>query len=345
MVAESAPVIYLLHGDDEFAMAQFVTGLEARVGDASTAAMNVTRLDGRNSSLEEAFAAAAAMPFLASRRLVVLYHPLARLSGKAAQESFLEGLEHVPPTSALVLVEDKELTDPRDRRKGKLHWLEKWAQGHGERVYLKAFPVPRGAAMTRWIQERARAAGGQFTPQAAGLLATLVGEEPRLADQEIQKLLTYVNFRRPVEVDDVENLTADTAQGDIFAMVDALGNKDGRAALSMLHRLLETQDSFSIFGMIVRQFRLLLLAREVMDAGGQKAQVAQMLKVHPYVAGKISDQARHFDLPLLELVYHRLSTLDEAMKTGQMPADLALDTLVAAFTDSQRVSDSAGGFT
>jgi DNA polymerase-3 subunit delta len=344
MATEAAPVIYLLHGDDEFAMAQFVANMEAKVGDPATAAMNVTRLDGRNASLEEAFSAAAAMPFLASRRLVILYHPLARLSGKAAQTAFLDQLEQVPASSALVLVEDKELTSSKDRRRGKLHWLEKWAQEHGGRVYLKAFLLPRGAAMTRWIQERARSFGGQFTPQAAGLLASLVGEEPRQADQEIQKLLTYVNFRRPVEADDVENLTADTAQGDIFAMVDALGSEDGRAALSMLHRLLETQDPFSIFGMIVRQFRLLLLAREVMDAGGSKPEVAKYLKVHPYVAGKISDQARHFSLPLLELIYHRLSVFDEAMKTGQMPANLALDTLVAAFTDSQHEFDKAGGF-
>jgi DNA polymerase-3 subunit delta len=336
MAAESAPVVYLLHGDDEFAMAQFVASLEARVGNPASAAMNITRLDGRSMDAGEAFSAAAAMPFLASRRMVILYHPLARLSGKAAQANFLEQLEKVPASSALVLVEDKDLTDPRDRRKGKLHWLERWAQGHADRVYLKAFTIPRGAAMTRWIQERARAAGGQFTPQAASLLVTLVGEEPRQVDQEIQKLLTYVNFRRPVEVDDVENLTADTAEGDIFAMVDALGNQDGHTALSMLHRLLETQDSISIFGMIVRQFRLLLLAREVLDAGGQKAEVAQQLKVHPYVAEKISDQARHFSLPMLELVYHRLLDLDEAMKTSQMPADLVLDTFTAAFTAAQR---------
>ncbi len=84
--------------------------------------------------------------------------------------------------------------------------------------------------------------------------------------------------------------------------------------------------------MIVRQFRLLLLAREVLDAGGQRAEVTQMLKVHPYVAEKISKQAHHFGLPLLGLTYHRLLDLDEAMKTGQMPVELVLDTFVAAFT-------------
>jgi DNA polymerase-3 subunit delta len=336
MAADSTPVVYLLHGDDEFAIAQFVAGLEARVGDAATASMNITRLDGRTSDPGEAFSAAAAMPFLANRRLVILHHPLARLSGKAAQGGFLEQLERVPASSALVLVEDKELTEPKDRRKGRVHWLERWAEQHPGLAFQKVFPLPRGAAMTRWIQERARSAGGQFTPQAAGLLVTLVGEEPRQVDQEIQKLLTYVNLRRPVDVDDVENLTADTAQGDIFAMVDALGNQQGHVALAMLHRLLEMQDPISIFGMVVRQFRLLLLAREVLDNGGQEGEVAQMLRVHPFVAKKISEQARHFALAQLEHLYHRLLELDEAIKTGQMPADLVLDTFVAAFANPGR---------
>jgi DNA polymerase-3 subunit delta len=333
MAADSTPVVYLLHGDDEFAIAQFVTGLETRVGDPATASMNITRMDGHTSDPGEAFSAAAAMPFLANRRLVILFHPLARVSGKAAQASFLEQLERVPASSALVLVEDKDLTDARERRKGKIHWLEKWAQEHPGLAYQKVFPLPRGAAMTRWIQERARSAGGQFTPQAASLLVTLVGEEPRQVDQEIQKLLTYVNFRRPVEVDDVENLTSDTAEGDIFAMVDALGNQQGHAALAMLRRLLEMQDPIAIFGMIVRQFRLLLLAREVLDNGGQKGEVAQMLRVHPYVAEKISEQARHFSLARLEKLYHCLLDLDEAIKTGRMPADLVLDTFIATFAN------------
>jgi DNA polymerase III delta subunit len=56
------------------------------------------------------------------------------------------------------------------------------------------------------------------------------------------------------------------------------------------------------------------------------------LKMHPYVADKLLIQARRFSLPDLEAEYHRLLDLDEAIKTGQMPGDLALETFVADFT-------------
>ena len=84
--------------------------------------------------------------------------------------------------------------------------------------------------------------------------------------------------------------------------------------------------------MVVRQFRLLLLAREVLDGGGNKADVIRDLKIHPFVADKLLGQVRRFDLHTLEMIYHRLLDLDEAIKTGEIPADLALDTLVAALT-------------
>jgi hypothetical protein len=38
-------------------------------------------------------------------------------------------------------------------------------------------------------------------------------------------------------------------------------------------------------------------------------------------------------LPLLEAIFCRLLDVDEGIKSGEQPADLALDTLVAALTN------------
>ena len=327
------PAVYLLHGEDEYAIAQFVTEIESKLGDGASAEMNISRLDGRNFDPGDLLSIAGAMPFLADRRVVVYTNFLARLNSPSARKHFEEILEKVPATTALLLVEYRTLTEDKDRRKGKLHWLERWATQHPEQAYVKQFSTPKGPAFARWIERQAKQAGGQFEPEAAALLGTLVGEDPRLAENEIQKLLAYVNYQRPVGPEDVQVLTADSAQGDIFVLVDALGTRNGRQASGMLRRLLEEQDPFSIFGMVVRQFRLLLLAREVIESGGRDREVASQLRIHPYVAGKVSEQARRFSISLLEAVYHRLLDLDEGMKTGQIAADLALETLVAGFCE------------
>lgn len=355
-MSAAAPEIYLINGDDEFEIARFIEQRIADLGDPSTALMNLTRLDGRTYNPDDLLRYAASMPFLSSRRMVILDNPTARfekndlreavskeedetpVSGSRpgprsrtaeARKAFLSTLERIPPTTVLLLVEYRLLTSYQDRQRNRLHWLESWAFAAGERVHIKSFSLPKDEKMTGWIMSRAKDHGGQFTRDAANRLAELVGAEPRLADQEILKLLEYVNYRRPVERDDVHLLTADTHEGNIFALVDAIGNHQLKPAIAMLERLLEEDDPKSIFPMIVRQFRLLLQAREVLDGGGGAQEVARQLQIIPFVADKISAQARRFTLPGLEQIYHRLLEIDLQMKTSQSPGELALETLVA----------------
>ena len=329
------PVVYLLHGEDEFSIAQEIRKIENKLGDPASAIMNTTRLDGRSLSFEELENACRALPFMGSRRLVIVYNPLNRIDNNPElQEKFINLLNQLPESTGLLLVEYRSLAGDRSKQgKSKSqHWLVQWAAGAGERAYVRNYPAPKGRDMQGWIREQAKQAGGSFSGQAAAELAELVGDDTRLAYQEIVKLLTYADYNRPVEAEDVDALTALPGQANIFKMVDALGMQDGRLAISMLHRLLDDQDVQSIFLMVVRQFRLLLLAREVLDNNGMEADVAKLLRVHPFVADKISLQARRFSLATLEAVYRRLLEIDAAIKTGQTEGDVALDTFVAGFT-------------
>ena len=66
------PRVYLLIGDDRFAISEFIKTLRAKLGDTTVADMNTQLFSGDNldfGSLEEA---ALSVPFLASRRVVVL---------------------------------------------------------------------------------------------------------------------------------------------------------------------------------------------------------------------------------------------------------------------------------
>lgn len=328
----SQPVVYLLYGDDEFAINEVVTSLQAKLGNPTTAGMNTTRLDGLVASLDDLAMTARAMPLLAKRRLVIMVNPLARFNTPTSQNKFKALLDSIPDSTALVLVEYHPLTTEKERKAGKTNWLEAWADAAGERAYKREYTRQRGEAMTSWIMERAKRDGGEFTLSAAERLYELTGDEPRLTDQEIIKLLTYVNYARPVAREDVEHLTPEARQGNIFNMVDSLGNKDGKKAQEMLHHLLQDQEPRVIFAMVVRQFRLLIQAREVLDNGGRENDVTRELKIPPFISRKLVSQAHHFSLSILEIIYHRLLDLDESIKTGQIEELLALDTFIAGFT-------------
>ena len=111
--------------------------------------------------------------------------------------------------------------------------------------------------------------------------------------------------------------------------------------MAMLHRLLETQDPRSIFPMVVRQFRLMLLARDIMDRSGSPADLIRDYNsgkpLLPFVAEKAFKQARHYSMAELKSAFHRLLEIDEALKTGRIKGDLALDMLVASFTSQKEI--------
>ncbi len=311
--------ILFLYGTDEFAIARRVSEIAAKTDKDG---MNTSRLEARLTSDEELNNAVNSMPFLSDKRLVILANPSAKYSSPEARKKFSTFLSKVPPTTLLVL---HEAVEPKEADK---HWLVKWT-AKAEDAKAEAFMAPRARDMAGWIVNEAKKQGGSIEPPAAARLAEMTGEDTRQAAQEIAKLLAYVNWARPVKVADVEAVSVSTAQGDVFALVDGLALGKGKEAQSMLRRLLEEQDAMALWGMVIRQFRLLIQAREVMDAHGMVPDVQEALGVHPFVAEKVYAQAKRFSLPALESIYRRLLKMDEAAKSSEMPLDLSLEMFVA----------------
>ena len=333
-MVEEGPEIYLFDGDDEFAINESITKITSRLGDANIAEMNTIRLDGRSFTLSQLKDAAATVPFLASKRLVILSHPTSRLKDKSEQQEFISYLSAEKPTSKLVLVEYDFLTRERDRKDGRLNWLEKWATTpeQAKRGFMRHHPQPSGGLMIKWIQDHVKLMGGQFTPQAAVSLVNQIGDDTRLASQEITKLLTYVNYARPVDQDDVEHLTPLTAKIGDFELVNAIRDRDQRKAQALLHRSLQDDDPLRILQSIVYQIRVLIIAREILDEQGTINDFPKSLKISYYPAKLALESAQRYSMKFLDMIYHRLLDLDEAIKTGQMDADLALELLLIELT-------------
>jgi DNA polymerase III subunit delta len=336
----SLPPIAILHGEDDFEIAERVTALKAAMGDPSTASLNTTELDGKTVSFTDLRGICDAMPFLSEKRLVIVRGLLTRLTGRAASDededddkigSALDYIDELvnyfdsfPDFTSLVLVEPKAINERSRILKsaGKLPGAE-----------ITKLDVPQGAQLSAWIAKRAKVSGGQFAPAAAEALASAVGDEPRALANEIDKLLAFVNWERPVDIADVEKLTPATGEAIIWDLVDAMGARNAQLSLNKYHTLLAmpSQDSFAIFGMIVRQFRLLLQAKEVVDKGGNVNSVVQALQLKgTFQAEKYVKQGRNFSMKELETVYRRLLDLDLALKSGSGDDTTAMDTFIAA---------------
>ncbi len=326
--------VILVYGSDEYAIARRISEFRSAFADRSSADMNTARLDARTVSQDDLNNAVNALPFLAPKRLVLLANPSARCSTPETKQKFLDFLEKVPDTATLVLWEPTESqawgTGGGGRRDGQKHWLAAWLQKKG--LGVEYYAQPAGDTMPGWIVKQAKSEGGEFSRAGAERLAELVGADTRQAAQEITKLLTYVNGQRAVTAADVEALTPYTAEADVWKMVDAVSAGDAKTALRLLRGYIEHDGDFYAWSMIVRQFRLMLLAREVLDSHGSLAAAQKALQVGEYPARKAMERARRFSQSGLERIYHRLLDIDEAAKTGRMPLELGMEMLVAELT-------------
>lgn len=341
--SETLPVVTLLFGDDHQALHDRMEALAAQMGDPSMADMNITRMDGAESSTreEDVRTAAYTLPFLTARRMVILNNPVSLMRSESGRQKFLQTLSSLPESTAMVLVQDdswipsgnqrgwKNIYEYKDKGKVKIHPLLEWARGASDKVKIEILRLPALNAMPGWIANEVKRQNGRMTPQAATALASIVGSDTGQARQEITKLLSYVDYKRPIEPEDVHELTAPGGQADVFVMVDALAMGDSRQALRQLGRLLEEQDAISLYGMMVRQYRLIQMAKEARENGVTSDEaVGRLIGTAPFPAQKALNQARRYSFDRLNQIYHRLLEIDRMSKTGQTDLEVALQTFV-----------------
>ncbi|NTU65981.1 MAG: DNA polymerase III subunit delta [Chloroflexi bacterium] len=330
-------MFFILHGDNEFEISERVADFKQKIGDESMRDLNITVLDGRKTTLGEVQHAADAIPFLADKRLVIVEGLLTRLASRKAKDgdgavpsgaakdvlnSLIDYVPRLPDTTRLVFVEFQPL-NPK-------HLLIKLAEQQMGKTVIEC-KQPAATELPRWIGDRAKKCGGSIEPAAAQRLAALIGSDLRRLDTELNKLITYVNAQRSITTKDVDLLVSDASTSSVFDLVDALGKRDGQRAAHELHHLLDQgENPLGLLAMIVRQYRLLILVKELQGRSVTPDAMAKELGQHPFVIKKLNEQARNYrDIAQLEAIYRCLLDIEVEIKTGQTSDVLALDLLVA----------------
>ena len=314
-------MFYIFHGDDVLTQKETLADLTAKLGDPAMLELNTSRFEGRV-NFGELRQVCDSIPFLAERRLVLVYDLLSNKPGKELIDRLVEYLPTLPESTRLFFLESSALRS--NHRLLKL--VEKSHNG-----YAKTFDRPEGGRLQQWIRQRVADADGDISPQAVHLLATNIGNDLAIMANEIEKLVLYKQGAGTIEADDVTRLCPYVAEASIFDLVDALGSRDGKqAAILLQQKLAEGADPFYLFAMIVRQFRLLIQVKELAEEGLRPPVIAKAAGIHSFVAGKLYQQSQRFSLPQLERIYAHLLETDVGVKTGRADMVTSLNLLAAA---------------
>jgi DNA polymerase-3 subunit delta len=192
------------------------------------------------------------------------------------------------------------------------------------------FEQPTGKALVRWAVGYAKKRGLVIPEDVAEELVARCSDKTKVS-RETEKLALYAVETATME--DVEALCPPDLQSNIFAFVDALGARDRGKALGLLEVLLETgEPPLRIVHMIRRQFRLLARAKALFAGGVSRSEVASMLKIPPFVARKLEEQAQRLDEEDVEKALALTLELESGLKGGselgdELQLELAILTL------------------
>ncbi|MFA5945748.1 MAG: DNA polymerase III subunit delta [Patescibacteria group bacterium] len=266
--------------------------------------------------------AVQASPFLSEKRLVVI-HNLVEAITKAESKPWIEGFTRTPESSVVIFLDDlaPEAFDKKELGKT----LSTLPNVH-------TYPLPRlaGAELVAWARERVVKLGLVMAPSILDEILRRTKDDAWRTDAELHKLSAYAG-KESVTMEMVDLLVRTDYEADIFGFMDALASPVPRKALEKLfaERKAGAED-FQLFGMLLRQVRLLLQARAVLDEKptAQKQDIATSLSVHPFVAQKLLGEVRAWTMADLTKTHELAQKLDLGMKSG-IKSDISVDRLVS----------------
>lgn len=264
--------------------------------------MGLETLDGAEVDAKQLPSTLQALPFLASKKMLIFRQPSAQ---KAVQEALEQQLAEIPETTDLVIVEPKP-----DKRTSYYKALQKQTD-------LREFKELDDRSLASWLVDQAKAQKGALSQSDALYLVHRVGTNQLLLSNEVQKLL---NYQPAITRDTIDELTEKTPQSSVFDLLDAALSGQQSKTVALYHEQRQQKvEPLAIMGMLAWQLHILALVKT-----GEGRNIAKEAKLNPYVLSKTQSVARHCSLPQIKNWVHEAAQLDVRLKRQPIDADEAV---------------------
>lgn len=179
---------------------------------------------------------------------------------------------------------------------------------------------------------KARIAKSELKIEANALkeLAERTNYDPERLNMEIEKFRLN-DEKKSISIDDVESLTTDTLERDIWSLIDAINESDTVKSMNILENLnKQSVDPNYIISMLARNLRLITLTKFLLEKDSSSREIASALKVPPFLVPNLIKGAKKYSTERLVTIFTKLSNLDFQIKTGQIDGVLGL-TLICPY--------------
>lgn len=310
------PPVLLVEGSEARLAQRLIAGLRHLHTEEGMADLNFLRLDGPESTAARVVEECQGLPMLAPRKVVIV-DGVEAWRADDMERDLLPYAAEPNPTTILVLICTK--LDARSR-------AVKALRNHA--LHLSCEPADEPQA-EQWCRDVARQQGVRLGEAVPRLLVKTLGTDLALLESEVAKLALQVAPGETVAAEVAEELVVGQQLPPIWDFIGQVARRERTAALHTLHRFLaEGQHPLGLLGLIARQIRLLIHAKEGLADNLPRPTIARDLGLFPRHAEAALRQAARFSYPELRAAYERMLQADLDMKGRGLTPRLAIEELV-----------------
>src|SRR3954454_20683206 len=305
-MADGLAALYLIAGTDQAKIDATRARLRARAeGDGGAGALEVFEpSEGRGAPDHEALLAGIPAMSLTESRRYLLADGVERWREKQL-DAVVAALAALPPDLTVVLI-------ARAKAPPKLSKAVKAAGGE-----IHEFEAPKAKDMPRTLVGEAKRLGFALEPAAARVLVDRMGANPVRLRNELERLALWAGGEGRVGASDLEAMVSDTSEAAVWALSDALLERNPAKAASIAERLISQGENVTglIYGLASR-LRKACTAAAQLEQGIPAKQVESGLGMHPYAAKQLVARLGKTNLAQLQQATATLADLEVWCRGG-----------------------------
>ncbi len=315
---------YLLFGEEVYLRDSAANAItETALKDSSLREFNEARISLQNSSIETALAAAEQLPMMGEKRVVTVSEVI--VSAVKGRDTISEDCEGVlerflkdPPDSSVLIV----VADEIDKRRK----ISKLLLNNAFSVEFKPL---YDKELVSWAKDRARRLGVKVEQSVLWSLVALIGNDVRKLTIELEKLVTAALPDKIITEDLVESLAPNSRELSNFDLTDhLLAQKKSKAISTMTKILDDGAEPLMILGLLASNFHRLFLAKELMEEGVDRKEVARVCRAPYRQQAAFLESARRTERRRFSWALKRIAETDLAIKTSVGTPRLQIEMLI-----------------
>jgi len=337
-------MIIFFYGENDFKIKQKIKELENKfIKDVDPSGQNIFRLDGEKINSNDFSSKLSSGSLFCSKKMLIISN-LLRNKEKNILSNLLDYFKKNKldkRDDIFIFIENdlksknkKELIKISNDRETTLKIEEKkFYDFLSQQKYTQEIKSFNNLELNSFIKKELESYNLKIDNKDIQLLIALIGNNPWNLYHEIKKLAYYKISSEPIEKiqkKDIEKIVTGIFTENIFNFTDAISVKNTKLALKILEeQYLAGSEPDYILLMLLRQFKILLQIRELLDLNYNSQKIISSLKLHPFVINKGINQAKNFSKKTIKDILNTLINLEKLNRSFSIDLKVYLNLLVA----------------